>query len=585
MLFPALVPLRTSSFRPQRPSMARAHAATACTTAVLVVVGALMSLTASSAQAADRGADMNVLKTSGHVEDVLGVQSARRWKAWEWTAGLWIDHVRGALNAEDASGTRLAAVVKAATYGDVFGSVGVTDWLSLAVHIPVLLQSSGDTLTSSAGTPTVSGAGMGDIRLGARWGIFGGQKDGFGLALAGDLSLPTATADKFAGTVGVSGTPTLVVDWAKSGWLASINGGLRLRQTVQVAGSDLGNEILLKAGLAAPIVCGKVYALGTLEGRTQTSAPFDSPHTDGLDGSAGLRAHIGDVALTAAAAGGFLNGAGSPAFRGTLALQYWPAKAAAARCVVELPPPPPPPPPPADTDGDGLLDRDDKCPTVPGVAAYQGCPVPDRDKDGIADSEDVCPDEPGVKSAHGCPDKDGDTLTDAKDRCPNEAGPVALKGCPDTDGDQIVDIDDKCPEVRGKESNGGCPEAEAKAVVTKDKIEILDVVNFDTGKSTISATSAGLLKEIAAVFRDNTDITKVRVEGHTDNAGDEDSNMKLSQDRAEAVVARLVSLGIDAKRLEPRGYGQSVPVADNGTKEGMAKNRRVAFIIVERAPN
>lgn len=108
-----------------------------------------------------------------------------------------------------------------------------------------------------------------------------------------------------------------------------------------------------------------------------------------------------------------------------------------------------------DRDKDGIKDKDDKCPDVPGVAALMGCP--DRDGDGITDTDDQCPDVAGIAAMMGCPDKDGDMITDAEDDCPDVKGLAAFKGCPDTDNDGIKDADDKCPREAGPASNGGCP--------------------------------------------------------------------------------------------------------------------------------
>lgn len=111
-----------------------------------------------------------------------------------------------------------------------------------------------------------------------------------------------------------------------------------------------------------------------------------------------------------------------------------------------------------DRDEDGILDKDDRCPDVKGIASLAGCP--DRDGDGITDADDKCPDVPGVASAMGCPDRDGDAIADADDKCPDVAGIAALAGCPDRDSDGITDADDACPDVAGPANFKGCPDTD-----------------------------------------------------------------------------------------------------------------------------
>ncbi len=126
-----------------------------------------------------------------------------------------------------------------------------------------------------------------------------------------------------------------------------------------------------------------------------------------------------------------------------------------------------------DTDGDGVIDTDDRCPRLPGPVENKGCPVEapkDKDGDGIADPVDVCPDQPedkdGFQDEDGCPeaDNDKDGLVDEADRCPIEAGPIQNLGCPvtDKDGDGIADDKDKCPnepeDKDGFEDEDGCPD-------------------------------------------------------------------------------------------------------------------------------
>lgn len=102
-------------------------------------------------------------------------------------------------------------------------------------------------------------------------------------------------------------------------------------------------------------------------------------------------------------------------------------------------------------------------------------------------------------------------------------------------------------------------------------------INFDTGKAIIKKESEKQVLEIAQALKQNK-LLKIEVAGHTDNQGDASANKKLSLDRAKSVVAALNSLGVEASRLIPAGYGQENPVADNRSEDGRAKNRRVELI-------
>ncbi len=235
-----------------------------------------------------------------------------------------------------------------------------------------------------------------------------------------------------------------------------------------------------------------------------------------------------------------------------------------------------PPAPPVDTDKDGIIDSLDKCPTVPGLAKYNGCPIPDTDKDGINDEEDKCPDVAGLARYGGCPipDTDKDGINDEEDKCPTEAGPASNQGCPfiDTDGDGVADADDKCPTVAGTKANYGCPEIKEE-VITKINFAAQNIY-FASGKHTLLSKSFKGLDEVAQIMKDNAE-TILSIDGHTDNTGSDELNQKLSENRAAAVKNYLVKKGVEESRLTAAGHGPSNPVADNKTAAGRQKNRRV----------
>ncbi len=225
-----------------------------------------------------------------------------------------------------------------------------------------------------------------------------------------------------------------------------------------------------------------------------------------------------------------------------------------------------------DTDGDGIPDSVDKCPTEPeyidGFEDEDGCPDPDNDNDGIPDKFDKCPNEPedmdNFEDEDGCPDPDNDHdgIPDKLDKCPNE--PETINGYLDEDG---------CPD------KGPPP----KARLEHGEIVILDKVYFDTNKSRIQPRSFNLLDQVASIIQANAQL-RIRIEGHTDAQGNQASNVKLSQDRADAVLLYLSKRGVDPARLVSAGYGPLKPVADNKTKAGREANRRVEFHVVEAEP-
>ncbi|MBL6666264.1 MAG: OmpA family protein [Flavobacteriaceae bacterium] len=255
-----------------------------------------------------------------------------------------------------------------------------------------------------------------------------------------------------------------------------------------------------------------------------------------------------------------------------------------------------------DTDKDGIPDKKDSCPEEPGLKEFDGCPdtdgdkipdnkdncpeefgtekmngCPDGDEDGVADKDDECPEEKGLVELNGCPDGDGDGVADKDDECPEEPGALENKGCPltDTDGDGVIDSEDACPDEAGLAENNGCPELSTEVVQTIN--QLATQINFVAGSDRIQGKAViEALNGIKTLLDDNPDGNLI-IEGHTSSDGDAETNLLLSQMRAEAVKAFLVNLGVNPDRLKTEGYGSERPITDNETSEGRALNRRVQF--------
>ncbi len=247
-----------------------------------------------------------------------------------------------------------------------------------------------------------------------------------------------------------------------------------------------------------------------------------------------------------------------------------------------------------DVDMDGINDCDDQCLGTPKGAVVDefGCPV-DSDGDGVFDGIDKCPDTPkGAKvDKKGCPgDSDKDGVLDGLDKCPKTPAGAKVddKGCPiDSDGDGVFDGIDECPDTP-KElavNEKGCPvaESEFETKFIDDGVISTSKILFATNKDELLAGSHGVIDEIGAVLVKWPD-AKVEIGGHTDSQGSAEYNQKLSEKRAAAVRAYLVSKypELDTKKLTAKGYGETVPVADNATKGGRAQNRRVEFTVLNK---
>ncbi|MEM7038027.1 MAG: OmpA family protein [Bacteroidota bacterium] len=154
-----------------------------------------------------------------------------------------------------------------------------------------------------------------------------------------------------------------------------------------------------------------------------------------------------------------------------------------------------------------------------------------------------------------------------------EEGPM------DSDGDGIVDDFDKCPDTPGLEENNGCPGVDEE---TKEVLNAaLEGIQFETSKDVLKKESYPILDRVVALMKKHPEYN-LSIEGHTDSSGDDAMNLDLSKRRAKSALEYLVENGIERGRLQSDGYGETRPVADNGTAAGRAKNRRVEFKVKYR---
>ena len=219
-----------------------------------------------------------------------------------------------------------------------------------------------------------------------------------------------------------------------------------------------------------------------------------------------------------------------------------------------------------DRDNDGLIDKRDSCPDDPGPIELNGCP--DRDGDGVIDKYDECPDVPGPKELRGCPDRDGDGVIDKLDECPDDPGPKELNGCPDRDGDGVIDKVDQCPDVPGPKENNGCPFPPADQLSMSSQY-----ILFKTGSAIIEPRLYQTLDVLAEIMNKYPN-QKWVVEGHTDITGSDKINNPPSERRAESVRDYLVKKGVPVANITTIGYGSKKPIATNSTAAGRQKNRR-----------
>lgn len=446
--------------------------------------------------------------------------------------------------------------------------VEIAQDVSLQASLPFVLFQDGNATNAVGGDAVeIDPAALMDFRLGARWVFL--RTERLGLGIGGDLYLPVGNEHSWAGDDNASGLISLGADYDFDGFEIAANTGVHIRPPAGVNDFRQRHDWRWAVGAFIPLRDNQLRIGGEIFGSTgigdETAfSEANSPIEWMAEGRIALSE---DQAL-------YLGGGGGTRISNGIAPDFRLVGLVGYSIPIAIKPPPPPKQvvrsdygivKVVDTDGDKIPDDMDLCPTIPedGAAPNRddGCPAPaDRDKDGIVDEKDKCPDQAedfdSIDDRDGCPetDADGDTIADEQDACPKEPGVRS--------------------EVPGK---NGCPR-----FISRDgsQIQILQQVQFATGKATILAASFEMLDEIAKLLDTNAEL-KVSVEGHTDDRGADAPNQALSQSRAEAVMTYLVGKGVAKERLSAKGFGETAPIEDNASEAGRQKNRRVEFHIVE----
>lgn len=521
----------------------------------------------------------------------------------DWDIGFYFDIADHPLNI--SSGGDVASSVDDQTidYQDtlsLMGNIGIKDRFEIGWLVPITVLQASDELQPillndpAFRTDDLKSTAINDMRFTGKFRILDLFEDKVGLAAVVGLYAPLATNnaltsdDAFSADVLLAADKFLIKGF---GLRMGVNVGYRYRAGAyrEFRENIINDEVLWGVAASIPLMFDRLDMLAEVDGAIGI-AKRGRALRDGevnAEGKLAVRYKVFNRwALTAGLGYGFSEGVGTPDVRAIVGLGgQWVTGGEWGY----------------DFDGDGIYGKRDKCPRqsedYDGHEDFDGCPDLDNDGDGIEDDDDKCDNTPeGVEVGEdGCPDDDldGDGIPNKYDKCPEDPEDVDRfedgDGCPDIDNDKdgIIDTLDSCPNEPENMNDfldeDGCPDdPNEKVVISKDKLIITEPVYFATNKDTILKKSYDIINEVARVLVENPQIKLVRVEGHTDDRGRDEYNQELSQRRANSVRKYLINKGVDKDRLEAVGYGESQPIAENETKEGRDKNRRVEFTIVER---
>ncbi len=541
--------------------------------------------------------------------DILG--------AWDVAFGLVMDYGRTLARAgtnPDNMNRPDRGLLTNQFNGTFLANVGLFNWLVFGVQLPFHLYdgpggSNGlDPGQYAARDTGLSYQGIGDLALNLKLRLLRSEVHHFGIAILFQASFPLNFNDtgsiasrNFAGEPGIALWPSLALEWRPVRiFRVDLNFGYRhffgTGSTISLADGSHSTTY------APPLTAGLGLSVRVIPAMDLVAEAYTNMYTNALGDTAAMPMEaVGGLKIFVQRNSYLMIGAGShiPIGNAYAAADF----RAFVGIVFE--------PSIGDTDGDGLRDDVDRCPNNPEdfdlFEDTDGCPEPDNDRDGILDERDACPNVPedrdGDHDDDGCPegdegDRDGDGILDRVDQCPDQPEDrdqfQDQDGCPDPDNDQdgILDTDDLCPNdaedrdnfedqngcpdpdndhdripdqrdrcpndpetYNGTDDEDGCPD-QGQVVVEEGQIRILQAINFETNSARIRPDSVPIVEAVARTLVGNPQIELVEVQGHADERGNDEHNLRLTQDRAASVVQALVDRGVDRGRLHSAGFGE-----------------------------
>ncbi|MCG8418303.1 MAG: OmpA family protein [Proteobacteria bacterium] len=507
--------------------------------AFFLAIVVLLSAARASGQEEGRF-DAQVFRPSAAPRDLVVVQKSEVIGHLSPTAGLFADVGFDPLIITSQETDETLDVIAARVQLTGLLGVGLFDLVDLKLSVPFVAYQGGGNLRKIGTEGSVETRSVGDMRLSVRAAVpylsrKSSHRNGFGLAMTGNVNVPTGNPLAFTGDGVTTYGLTAIADYRLSRGIISTNVGIWFRPERDFVGNRIGD-------MASVALAGEVYViqswgisvLGGAYAYPSLKKFPDSPRQVPAEALMALRWQTKHgITWTFGASFGVACGFGACGLRLFNGINWQPSFSREQKNI------------------DRILEQD----------SY------DSDEDGVEDGKDRCPKKPGPKSNHGCPEKD-------------------------TDKDGWVDSEDDCPKIpEGAKGKKGCP----PAYIKRDRIVTLEKVFFATDDDVILDMSKPTLEAVAKTLKKHPEIELIRIEGHTDIRHSHAYNMALSHRRANSVMQYLLARGINPDRIEAQGYGRTKPLYDDtgciGPDEHLTKecrfmtseNRRVVFRIVRWA--